>query len=118
MRSSKWREPQYSPDWTDVMLAIKAVEELHQVILIVSMSTGVFQGPSGYTTLSAFKEEKRGTASILGSPILALSGEWPCKDHKDFYACLLSAVYSMDSALSSKVWKQNILPFTADEPGP
>lgn len=114
---TKWGAQQYSPDWTDVMVAMKAVEELHQVTLIVSTTTGVFGGPSGYTTLSAHARSKTGEASILGSPVIALSGEWPCKDHKDFYACLLSAVYSIDSALSSKVWEQKKLPFTAETPG-
>lgn len=105
-----------TPDWTDCMIAMKAVQDLHAVILIVSVSTGVFAGPVGYTTISAFKHEKQGEASILGPPITAISGEWPCKDHKDYYACLLSAIYSVDSALSSQCWEQKNLLFTEGKP--
>lgn len=112
MGGSKWREPQYTPDWTDCMIAIQAVQELHQVTIIVQCSTGVFSGPVGFTTVLAFKHSMVGEASVLGEPLLALSAEWPCKDHKDYYACLLSAIYNLDSKLSDLLWVQKKLEFT------
>jgi len=113
---SKWREPQLTPDWTDVAMLMKAIEALHGVMLFITTSAGVFDGPASITTVAAFKCDQRGEASVLGSPVLALSGEWPCPQHKDWYACVMSALYSMDTELGRKLWGQSKLPFTVEGP--
>jgi hypothetical protein len=111
---AKWREPKNSPDWTDIFTTMRAIEQLHSVTVFITMTAGVYDGPSGFTTLAARKEEKLGEASVLGAPVIVSSGEWPCRTHKDFAACLYAALLEMDAQLSSKLWKQMQMPFTAE----
>lgn len=112
--STKWREPQSGPDWTDIFTTIHAMEALHSVTVFITMTAGVFDGPSGYITLAARKEDKVGEASVLGAPVIVSCGEWPCPNHKDFAACLYAALLEMDGQLSSKLWQQMQLPFTGE----
>jgi hypothetical protein len=111
---TKWREPKSMPDWTDIAGLLRAIETLHCVTVMVTLTPGIFEGPSMYTTIAAFHAAKVGEASVLGEPCLVLCGEWPCPDHKDYCACLMSALYTLDSKLSSKLWEQIKLPFTAE----
>ncbi len=110
---TKWREQSSSPDWTDVFTLMKAVEGLHSVTVFVTLTAGIYDGVAGYTTIFAQHTAKSGEASVLGEPVAILCGEWPCPSHKDYAACLYSALLEMDSRLSSKVWEQSTLPFTA-----
>jgi len=110
---SKWREPNHSPDWTDIFAVIRAMEALHSVTVFVTLSSAVFDGPAGYTTIAAHKTAKSGEASVLGEPAIISSGEWPCPHHRDYVACLYAALLEMDGVLSEKVWEQLNLPFTA-----
>lgn len=114
---TKWREQQSAPDWTDIFTTLRAIEQLHSVTVFVTLTAGVFDGPNGFTTVAARRVTPMGEASVLGEPVIVLSGEWPCKDHASYVACLYSALLSLDSALSRKLWKQLQLPFTADAPG-
>lgn len=107
---TKWRGSLNSPDWTDIFITMRAIEVLHSVTLFVTMTAGVYEGPSGYTTLFAQRTEKVGEASVLGEPAIVSSGEWPCPSHKDYAACLYAALLEMDSQLSSKLWTQLQLP--------
>jgi len=111
---SRWREPNHSPDCTDIFAVIRALEQLHSVTVFVTLSPAVYDGPGGYTTISAYKTAKHGEASVLGEPAIISSGEWPCPQHKDYAACLYSALLAMDGQLSSKMWEQINLPFTAE----
>ena len=113
----KWGETKSSPDWTDVFTTMKAIEDLHGVQLMVTLTAGIFDGPAGFTTIAAMKVAKRGEASVLGEPVLALCGEWPCPTHRDYVACLYAALLSIDSRLGSKLWEQMQMPFTADGAG-
>lgn len=110
---TSWRNPQNAPDWTDIFTVIRAIEALHSVTLFVTLTAGTFDGPSGYTTVCARNTSEVGKASVLGEPVFILSGEWPCPHHKDYAACLYAALLEMDSQLSSKLWKQATMPFTA-----
>jgi len=110
---TKWREPRNSPDWTDIFSLIRALEELHSVVVFVTLSTAVFEGPGGYTTIAAHKVATKGSASVLGEPAIISSGDWPCPHHSDYAACLYAALLEMDSVLSQKLWEQLNLPFTA-----
>lgn len=106
---SKWREPNNSPDWTDIFTLIRAVEVLHSVTVFVTLTAGVYDGPVGFTTIFAQHTAKQGEASVLGEPVLCSSGEWPCQNHRDYASCVYAALLEIDSQLSSKVWKQNTL---------
>lgn len=110
---NKWREPSHSPDWTDIFTLMKAIEDLHSVTVFVTMTAGVFDGPTGFTTMCAQKTAKRGEASVLGEPVIVLCGEWPCPHHRDYVACLYAALLDLDSKLSAKLWEQLDMPFTA-----
>lgn len=112
--ASKWRAPQNSPDWTDIFTTMKAIEALHSVTVTVSLTAGVFDGPSGFTTIAALHSAASGEASVLGEPVLVMCGEWPCPEHQDYASCLYAALLTMDGKLSSKVWQQMKLPFTAE----
>lgn len=114
---TKWHEPKNSPDWTDIFTLMKAIEGLHSVTVFVTLTSGVFDGPSGYTTICARRTAPHGEASVLGEPVIVSSGEWPCPNHKEYAACLYGALLDMDSMLSRKLWDQLSLPFTADPLG-
>lgn len=109
---SKWAEPKHSPDWTDVFRTMRAIEELHSVTVFVTMTAGVFDGPSGCTTIAARRVTPMGEASVLGEPVIVLSGDWPCLDHTDYVCCVYSALLSLDFQLSAKLWKQLSLSLT------
>jgi len=111
---SKWREPKNTPDWTDTFTIMRAIEGLHSVTVFVTLTAGTYDGPTGYTTICAQRTAKQGEASVLGEPVLVLSGEWPCPNHKEYVACLYAALLELDSKLSSKLWAQLELPFTAE----
>jgi hypothetical protein len=52
--------------------------------------------------------------SVMGAPVVDLSGEWPCPDHKQVEHCLFAGLMKMDDVLTKKLWHQNKLPFTAE----
>lgn len=109
-RRVQWENPSHGPDWTDVAVAMKAVGDFHQCLIILSMSAGVFDGGALYGSLCARSVSE--DASVLGQPILALALEYPCKTHKELASCVFAAVYQMDVELSKKVWKQSNMAFT------
>jgi len=111
---SRWREPNHSPDWTDIFAVIRAMEALHSVTVFVTLSSAVFDGPAGFTTIAVHRTAKSGEASVLGEPAIISSGEWPCPHHRGYAACLYAALLEMDGMLSLKVWEQLNLPFTAE----
>jgi len=111
---SKWREPNHSPDWTDIFSVIRAMEAMHSVTVFITLSSAVYDGSGGFTTISAHKMSRVGEASVLGEPAIISSGEWPCPHHRDYAACLYAALLEMDGLLSRKLWEQIQLPFTAE----
>jgi len=113
---TKWRESKNMPDWTDVFTVMKAIEGLHSVTCFVTMTSAVFDGPAGFITIAMHRTAPIGEASVLGEPCLVTSGEWPCKDHSDLPSCLYAALLNCDQLLSTKLWHQLILPFTAEAP--
>jgi hypothetical protein len=113
---TKWREPKNGPDWTDVFTTMRAIEDFHSVTLFVTLTAAVYDGPSGYTTIAARHTAKVGEASVLGEAVIVCSGEWPCREHRDYASCLFAALLKMDSELSSKVWGQLKLPLAVEPP--
>ena len=112
MRSKKvWEASSSGPDWTDIAVSMKAVGDFHQVLIVLSLGPGAFDGPSLFGSLSATGIPAEG--SVLGQPILGIGLEYPCKDHKDLTSCVFAAVLQMDFMLSDKLWHQLKLPFTA-----
>lgn len=109
---SQWDVSSNGPDWTDVSAVMRAVGDLHNVVITFCLGNGAFDGPSLYGVLSAISVPKEGT--VLGQPILSIQVEYPCKDHKEITACVYAALLQMDYVLTSKVWDQSQLPFTAD----
>lgn len=90
---------------------MKAIETLHSVMVTITLGAGVFDGPSTFTTIAACRVPKQ--ASVLGEAVLALSAEWPCKEHRRLEDCIFAGLYQLDAALSKKLWEQLPLPFTA-----
>jgi hypothetical protein len=109
----QWDKASNGPDWTDIAVTMRAIEQLHDVTLTIALVCGVFEGPALYVTISAFKGGK--DASVLGTPVICLSGEYPCKDHREIEGCLYAALLEMDFALTKKLWNQLDLPFTAED---
>lgn len=114
MGAKSWEKQQNAPDWTDIFCLMKAIESLHSVVVTLTLSSTVFEGPLGIAVLTAYHVPEE--ASVLGQPILAMSGEYPCPEHKDLVSCVFAALYSLDAALTKKLWKQSQLPFTAEAP--
>jgi len=112
MRDKTWQGSQSTPDWTDVVCLMKAVESLHHVVVTLCVTPGAFDGPSAYTTLAAYHVPEE--ASVLGQAVLAMSGEFPCPEHKDLATCVFSGLYRMDELLGRKLWQQSNLPFTPE----
>lgn len=96
---------------------VRAIEELHSVTVFITLTAAITNGPGGFTTVCARHEAKRGQASVLGEPVIVLSGEWPCKDHKDYASCVYASLYELDSQLSAKLWHQLSLALPDVPPG-
>lgn len=107
MGAKKWEGLSSGPDWTDVLITMKAIEDFHNVSVSFTLVPGVFAGPAGMLTIGA--RSLSADASVLGSVILAISGEWPCPDHKDLTACVYAGLLTIDHALAKKVWEQKTL---------
>lgn len=107
MGATSWEKSSNGPDWTDVLITMRAIEDCHNVSVSFTLVPGVFAGPAGMLTLAARPVSR--DASVLGSVILAISGEWPCKDHKDLVACVYAGLLTIDHGLGSKVWEQKTL---------
>lgn len=115
--ATKWGASKNKPDWTDVFQTMAAIERLHSVALFVTMTAGTFDGPSGCTTIAARNVSPMGEASVLGEPVIVLSGDWPCQDHTDFASCVYAALLTLDGQLSAKLWEQLKLPLAVQERG-
>jgi len=108
MGAKQWRVVSDGPDWTDVLITMKVIENCHSVLVGFTLVTGVYGGPAGMLTVSARSVSQ--DASVLGSYTAAISGEWPCPDHKDLATCVYAGLLSLDMELSKKVWDQKTLP--------
>ena len=107
MGARSWEKQPNGPDWTDVLITMKAIEEFHSVSVTLTLVPGVFGGPAGMLTIAARSVSR--DASVMGSVVLAMSGEWPCKTHKHLEACVYAGLLTIDHTLSSKVWEQKTL---------
>lgn len=94
---NSWQLSSDGPDWTDVMILMKAIERLHGVLVTVTIGATVFEDGAGLLTIAALKVER--DASVLGSPIAALSGDWPCKEHHNLCHCVFAGLYALDGQL-------------------
>jgi len=110
MRKPVWPALQSKPDWTDVIVMMRAIETLHGVVVTWCLTPGGYDGPSAFSTLAAYHVPQE--ASVMGQAILAMSGEFPCREHGDLASCVYSGLYQLDGALTSKLWKQSNQPFT------
>jgi len=99
------------PDWVDIVMLMREIEHVHSVTVTITLGRGVFDGPSIVTTIAALRQPSEG--NIMGEALLALGGEWPCKDHATLPACVFHGLYELDYMLARKVWQQLSLPFTA-----
>ena len=107
MGAKIWEASLSGPDWTDVLISMKAIEDFHNVSVTFTLAPGLFAGPAGILTLAARHVGR--DASVLGAYIAAISGEWPCREHKDLTACVYVGLLRLDNELSEKVWIQNNL---------
>lgn len=112
MGAKTWEKPPVGPDWTDVFVMMKAIEELHRVLVTACFTSTVYDGPAGILVIAAYSMQD--DAPVMGTPVMAMSGVWPCPEHKTLEACLYAGLYRLDSGLSEKVWQQIKLPFTAE----
>lgn len=109
---AEWAKSSNGPDWTDVAITLKAVEDFHKCHIVLTLGGTAFSGPSLFGSVSAIPMPKRGT--VLGQPIMAIPLEYPCKDHRDLVSCVYAAVLQIDHMLCTKVWEQICAPFTAE----
>jgi hypothetical protein len=112
MGSKVWEKSKNKPDWIDVTALCKAIESLHGVAVALVLRSGIFSGPAITWDILCLDMGK--DANVMGQAILGLSGEWPCPEHETLEACLFAGLYAADSKLSSELWKQSGLPFTAE----
>jgi hypothetical protein len=112
MGSKQWQKSQNGPDWMDIRTTMEAIGLLHRVNVVLTLTPGAHTGSpfTWHFTCVAMDTD----ASVMGQCVVDLSGEWPCKDHADLSHCLYAGLLSLDYSLSSKVWQQNKLPFTAE----
>jgi hypothetical protein len=107
MGATSWEKSSNGPDWTDVLITMKAIEDLHSVSVTFTLVPGVFAGPAGMLTIAARSVST--DASLLGSYVAAISGEWPCERHDDLAACAYAGLISLDFDLDKKLLKQKTL---------
>jgi hypothetical protein len=112
MGDKSWRESSTGPDWTDVTTTMQAIEELHNVSVTIGLHC--LPGTAGASVWHLTSLYVGRDASVLGALVGDMSGEWPCKDHSKVEHCLYAGLIQLDHLLSTKMWEQNILPFTAE----
>lgn len=112
MPAKRWDASSNGPDWMDVFMMMKAIEAMHGVVVTVGLAASLHDGAGGFSTIAAMQVDRE--ASVLGSPIVALSAEYPCGTHRDLVHCVFAGLYQLDEELGRKLWEQKELPFTAE----
>lgn len=107
MARKSWQELPSGPDWMDVYYMMQAIESLHGCMVVITLGLAALGGPGGSTTIAAIRTPKE--ASVLGQQVLAISGEWPCRDHKDLCACVFAGLYELDAEITKNWWEQKTL---------
>jgi hypothetical protein len=112
MGAKQWEKPPSGPDWMDCFAVMRSIEESHSVLVTVCFTSTVYNGPAGITVIAAYSMGKEG--SVMGTPVLAMSGEYPCPLHGELSHCIYAGLLQLDTGLSTKLWEQSKLPFTAE----
>lgn len=94
------------------MMLCKAIESLHGVSIALVLRSGVFTGPEVTWDILCLHQGEG--ANVMGQAVLGLQGAWPCPEHKSLETCLFAGLYNADSKLSSVLWEQSKMPFTAE----
>lgn len=111
MGAKPWRASSDGPDWTDIAVCLREIGTTHGVVLALAILASPFEGCSLRWTIAATGMPRE--ASVLGNPVTALSGEWPCKDHAQLTHCVYAGCLRMDAVLTEKLAKQSQMLFTA-----
>lgn len=98
--NNPWVKQSSGPDWMDVMSMMSALEVLHRVSIKFCAGPGPFHGPYVLYTLTALEMGKE--ASVLGQYAVTVSGEWPCKEHKELTACVFAGLFRLDHILTGQ----------------
>jgi len=96
----------------EIFSLCKSVEQVHRVLVFITLSSGPLDGPAGFTTISAMEVNDEDGVSILGRCVVALSAEWPCKDHRDYVSCVYNGLMTLDTNLGRIRWTQSKLEIT------
>lgn len=104
---SQWASSSSGPDWTDVAMLIHAIQTMHRVTIAIGMTGSRFTGPALQTHISAVKHDD--PASLAGSRVLDMRGEWPCPEHKDLVACIFDGLYKLDFEISKRLYEQDTM---------
>lgn len=107
MGIKKWQDASSGPDWTDVLITMRAIEDCHKVSVGLTLVPGVFAGPAGMLTIHV--RSVSGDASVMGSYVAAISGEWPCKEHSTMESCVYAGLLAIDWELTPKLPEQKTL---------
>jgi len=89
---------------------IGALNELHAVQCSITLKPGSSLGGSVLWTLAALDQPQE--ASVLGQRVWAMSGEWPCPEHRELTFCLFAGLFELDQQLIKEKWKNLPLPGT------
>lgn len=84
-----------------------AIDLMHRTKCYVVLSSGDTSGGSLQTDLLVV--DPGGGASVMGTPLLGLSGAYPCKEHLTLQACVFAGLYKLDGEISRRLYKQSEL---------
>lgn len=91
----------------DVTALMAAINLMHRVSVSVLLMSGDTSGASMRVGITVARVGE--DASVMGVPVLALSGEFPCKEHTTLQACVFAGLYRIDSEISRQLYKQSEL---------
>jgi hypothetical protein len=106
MEKTQWAKSSNGPDWTDVEIALRAVDGLHGGITCVTLSCDGIGSTGGLIIhmISTFPA----VPGSDGSPDVVSISRWPCKDCATLEGHVLGGIYRHDFNISEAYMQESL----------
>lgn len=101
------RDARSGPDWTDVRVYARTLEQTHECAFTLAMQP-VFGDGSQLWRVVVMLTSARPGRSLAGTSVCAES-DWPTAKYKDLAALVLRLCYDADYAAAKEFWRQSEL---------
>ena len=105
-----WRASSNGPDWTDLALALREVENAHGVWCSLRIVNGGLRNSNGLRIFAAAFTNVL-TAS-LDTQVVALTDEWPNSEGLSLEAVAYRLILELDYKIGQKFYEQTKFPGT------